>query len=214
MDDGASMQALPALCDGDLFERFLEGENGAYTVLYHRYSSRVNGFIRSLLGRGNMAADDVFQETFLRLFRERKKVQQRREEGAEVPPIQNVGGWLFRVARNLALNQIRSEGYLTDLPEGVSEGLVTTTSEAFPDMFGTQGAEERLLQKVYAAVDDLPIALREVFILREVNGMSYEETAEIVGCSMEAARMRLSRARKTIREMLARDADRIDSRNN
>ncbi len=208
------MQALPALCDGDLFERFLTGENGAYTVLYHRYSARVNGFIRSLLGAGNLAADDVFQETFVRLFRERKRILQQREEGVEVEPLRNVGGWLFRVARNLSLNQIRSEGYLTDLPEGTPEGLVTTTAEAYPDIFGTHLAEEQLLQQVYAAVENLPVTLREVFVLREVNGMSYEETAEIVGCSMEAARMRLSRARKMIREALVPTLDRIDRPDN
>ena len=195
-------QALPALCDGDLFARFVEGENGAYTVLYHRYAARVNGYIRSLLGHDNLAADDVFQETFLRLFRERRRRQQKPGD-----PLKNVGGWLFRVARNLSLNQIRSENYLTELPEGPIEELVTTPSEAFSSLFGTEESEQELLARVYALVEELPITLREVFLLREVNGMSYEETSEIVGCSMEAARMRLSRARSAIRTALTRDEE-------
>jgi RNA polymerase sigma-70 factor (ECF subfamily) len=62
--------------------------------------------------------------------------------------------------------------------------------------------EDKLLQEVRRVVETLPAGLREVFMLREVNGMSYQETAQIVGCSEEAARMRLSRARSAIRQAL------------
>ena len=187
--------SLPALCDADLFARFLDGEQASFTVLYHRYAARVNGYIRSLVGTQNLAADDVFQETFLRLYRERRR------DGAT--PVSNVGGWLFRVARNLSLNQIRSEGYLTDLPEGYGNDLVTTPKEAFPNLFGPEVSDEELVRHVHAVVETLPSTLREIFVLREVNGMSYEETAAIANCSTEAARMRLSRARAAIRAALA-----------
>lgn len=187
--------SLPALCDADLFARFLDGEKAPFTVLYHRYAARLNGYIRSLVGGNNLAADDVFQETFLRLYRERRR------DGAE--PVTNVGGWLFRVARNLSLNQLRSERYLTDLPEDYGTDLVTTTDEAFANVFGPTIDDEEMVRRVHAVVETLPPTLREVFVLREVNGMSYEETADIAECSMEAARMRLSRARAAIRTALA-----------
>lgn len=190
-------QALPALCDADLFVRFLSGDNNAYTVLYRRYDARVLGYIQSLLGQENQASDDVFQETFLRLYRERKRARE-----AEAAPIQNVGGWLFRVARNLSLNQLRSESYLTEIPEGYNERLVTNVGEAFSGLYGDHLEEEEMLRKVHAVVATLPLPLREVFVLREINGMSYQETVDILGCSMEAARMRLSRARSAIRRAL------------
>lgn len=193
-----TVHALPALCDAELFERFLGGDNNAYTVLYHRYSARVMGYVQSLVGMSNQAADDIFQEAFIRLYRERNRTQQ-----VENSPLRNVGGWLFRVARNLSLNQIRSESYLTEMPSGYHEKLITTTGDAFPALFGDELDEEELMQKVHQVVATLPVGLREVFVLREINGMSYEETAEIVGCSMEAARMRLSRARSAIRQALA-----------
>lgn len=195
---------IGALCDADLFARFLEGENAAYTVLYHRYSARILGYIQSLLGADNQAADDIFQETFIRLFRERTK-----ERSAEDAPLRNVGGWLFRVARNLSLNQLRSESYLADLPEDHNDKLTTSVSDAYPLFFGEKLEEEAMLRRVYAIVEGLPVALREVFMLREVNGMSYEETAAIIGCTMEAARMRLSRARGIIRRTLVPDLDKI-----
>ncbi len=186
------------MCDEELFVRFLRGEDDAYTALYTRYSARLLGYIRSIVGAGESAADDVFQESFVRLFRERD----RHGRGESQEPIRNVGGWLFRVSRNLALNHIRSQNYLTALPASYDEHLMVTVEEAHADLFGSSLSEDMLMQSVHAVVETLPAGLREVFILREVNGMSYEETADIVGCSEEAARMRLSRARSAIRRAL------------
>ncbi|MCE2504524.1 MAG: RNA polymerase sigma factor [Chlorobi bacterium] len=195
-------EVLPALCDAELFERFLAGEKSAFTTLYHRYAARVMGYIRSLLGAENQAGNDIFQETFLRLYREKNRIDENRQSS-----LTNVGGWLFRVARNLSLNQLRSESYLTEIPLEYTPQLVTTTSEAYPTLFGKHQEEEELLHKALKAVEELPISLREVFVLREVNGMSYEETSELIGCSIEAARMRLSRARSTIRSTLMPDTE-------
>lgn len=195
-NDLHSVAAREALCDEELFSRFICGEDSAYVVLYRRYNARVLNYIQSLIGREDRGADDLFQETFLRLFRERS-----RHDSLAQAPIKNVGGWLFRVARNLTLNYIRSARYLTDFPSN-DEILFTTVEEAHADLFGDGWDEESLLRAVKSVVETLPSGLREVFILREVNGMSYEETAEIVGCSEEAARMRMSRARSAIRKAL------------
>jgi RNA polymerase sigma-70 factor (ECF subfamily) len=189
--------ALDALRDDELFSRFIEGNDDAYVALYRRYGARLLSYIESLVGREDRAADDLYQETFLRLFRERT-----RHHSQPQIPIKNVGGWLFRVARNLTLNHLRSAKYLAEFPANNDEILFTTVEEAHADLFGDGMDEESLLRAVRSVVDTLPSGLREVFILREVNGMSYEETAEIVGCSEEAARMRMSRARSAIRRAL------------
>ncbi len=188
---------LHALCDEELFRRFLNGDDAAYTTLYHRYSARLLGYIRSLLNGDQEAADDLFQETFLRLFRERDRCRD-----GETEAVRNAGGWLFRVARNLTLNHLRSRSYLTPLSSTQDETLIVTVEEAHTDFFCEEPDEETLLSAVHQVVQTLPSGLREVFLLREVNGMSYEQTAEIVGCSEEAARMRLSRARSAIRRAL------------
>lgn len=191
--------ALDALCDEELFARFASGEDSAFTALYSRYSARVLGYVRSIVGAGDGAADDVFQETFVRLYRERARLA----SVANPPePIRNVGGWLFRVARNLALNHIRSQRYLAPLPASYDEHLMITVEEAHGEIFGNATNDDHLMAAVNGVVETLPAGLREVFILREVNGMSYQETADIVGCTEEAARMRLSRARSAIRRAL------------
>lgn len=191
--------ALDALCDEELFARFLRREDDAYTALYNRYGARLLSYIHSILGAEESAAEDVFQESFIRLFRERDRMLAK-EDAPE--PIRNVGGWLFRVARNLALNHLRSQRYLTALPTFYDEHLLITVEEAHSGIFGEADNEELLMEAVNAVVETLPAGLREVFILREVNGMSYEETADIIGCSEEAARMRMSRARGAIRKAL------------
>ncbi len=190
-------EILHALRDDDLFARFVEGDDDAYTVLYARYASRLLGYIHSIVGLSDAGGEDVFQESFLRLYRERQRCCRE-----ETDPVRNVGGWLFRVARNLSLNHIRNQRYLTSLAPAVEDRFAVGIEESHADLFGDVHQEEELLQMVNAIVETLPAGLREVFVLREVNGMSYQETAVIMGCSEEAARMRLSRARSAIRRAL------------
>lgn len=191
-------QPLQALSDAELFAQFLAHRDEAFTALYHRYAARLLGYVHSILGEAELACDDIFQESFLRLFRERNNYA--------VPnppePIRNVGGWLFRVARNLALNHLRSCRYLADLDASFDERLLIPIEESFPTLFGEHADDAMLLEAVDAVVKTLPTGLREAFVLREVNGLSYQETARLMGCSEEAARMRLSRARSAIRRAL------------
>lgn len=176
---------------------FAGGNDDAYTTLYSRYAARLLGYIHSVVGSDEAASDDLFQETFIRLWRERDRCLNNNST-----QVANVGGWLFRVARNLSLNYLRSRSYLTQLPSIFDETLAVPIEEAHAELFGEGGDEETLLKAINDVVETLPAALREVFVLREVNGMSYRETATIVGCTEEAARMRLSRARSAIRRAL------------
>jgi RNA polymerase sigma-70 factor (ECF subfamily) len=189
--------ALHTLCDDTLFTRFAEGDDRAFTTLYERYRERLLGYIHSLLGNDSPVADDVFQESFLRLFRERERCR----SGASTT-ITNVGGWLFRVARNLSLNQIRSGRYLAPLPPEYNEQLLVTVEEAHAGVFDDGPSEQALMEAIGVVLETLPSGLREVFVLREMNGLSYAETASIIGCTEEAARMRLSRARSALRRAL------------
>lgn len=191
-------QPLQALGDAELFAQFLAHHDEAFTALYHRYAARLLGYIHSILGEAEIACDDIFQEAFLRLFRERSHY-----EAPNPPdPIRNVGGWLFRVARNLALNHLRSRRYLAELDTSFDERLLVPIEESFPTLFGNHTDDAMLLEAVDAVVKTLPTNLREAFVLREINGLSYQEAASLMGCTQEAARMRLSRARSAIRHAL------------
>src|SRR5207248_711543 len=122
---------LEALRDEELFVRFVAGDDDAYTAMYARYSNRVLSYIYSFHGSDNRNVEDIVYDSFLRLFHERERCCE--SVGAE--PIRNIGGWLFRVARNLSLNHLRSARYLTEFPPVHDERMLVSVEEAHASMF-------------------------------------------------------------------------------
>jgi RNA polymerase sigma-70 factor, ECF subfamily len=195
--------------DETLLEQFLLGDDGAYTQLYERFDASVLTYLRTILKDDLDVADDLFQETFVRLFRERKR---RMEAPDAYSPIKSVRGWLFRVAHNLAISYHRSHRQSVSLSDGDGDGahwderLLVPIEESFAQIYGEENElrDEGLQERLRAAIDLLPPALREVYVLREVNGLEYDQVAMIAGCTQEAARMRISRARRALRNALER----------
>lgn len=198
---------MPA-SDEALFESFLSGDDRAYTELYERYDRKVLTYLRTILRDHPEAADDMFQETFVRLFRERKR---KLEMGAEYSTVQSVRAWLFRVAHNQAISYLRKRKKTVTFSDSGEddrswdERLMAPIEESFADLYGEVDPlkNEELYEKLLACVELLPAALREIYVLKEINGLPYEEVARVAGCTYEAARMRLSRARRTLRKALS-----------
>jgi len=197
--------------DERVMERFLAGDDHAFTTLYERYESRVLTYLRTILKDRPEVADDIFQETFLKLYRERQRFATKPSTAGDdrYGEIRNFKGWLFRVAHNLAISHLRSArtGFsLSDDDESHrwDERLMVPIEESFAGLFAEDDplASEALFEKLRKAVELLPRALREVYVLREINGLEYDEVAETVGCTSEAARMRISRARRALRKAL------------
>lgn len=195
--------------DDILLEQFLHGDDAAYATIYERYDRNVLTYIRTVAKDFPEVADDLFQETFVRLFRERARFKAAAASGGEYKPIQNLRGWLFRVAHNLTISHIRSVRQTISLSEDEEshrwdERLMVPIEESFASMFGdaTETTTDGLYAKLRACVEMLPQSLREVYVLREINGLEYEDVAATVGCSQEAARMRISRARRVLRQAL------------
>ncbi len=194
--------------DEALLALFLEGDDRAYSQLYGRYERKVLTYVRTILRDHPAAADDVFQEAFIKLFRERT----RRKENPEVySEIQSLRSWLFRVAHNLAISYLRKRKKTVAFSETGDEDrvwderLMTTVEESFSDVYGESDPlrDESLHARLLEAVELLPAALREIYVLKELNGLPYEEITQIADCTYEAARMRLSRARKALRTALS-----------
>ncbi len=168
--------------DADLFFRML-GEKHiaehAFTELYARYSWRVHAYCLRILGDRDEAMD-LFQETFIRFYESAKKVE----------VMTNVPGFLIKIARNLCLNHRRNKKQTVDIAE-IQAGLHSHSDE-YPE----------LLQLVTMALDMLSDEYREVFILREYQGLSYEEIADIVETSLPNVKIRIFRAKQRIRQIL------------
>ncbi|MDB5034720.1 MAG: rpoE [Chlorobi bacterium] len=199
-----------AVAEGDesLLERFLLGDERAFVSLYERYEKSVLTYLRTIVKDSPEVADDLFQETFVRLFRERSRYAASKERGEEYRTIQNLKGWLFRVAHNLAISHLRTVRQTLSISDEEShrwdERLMVPIEESFAKLFGEEDelTGEALFARFQACVELLPQSLREVYVLREVNGLEYEEVAATVGCTQEAARMRISRARRALRKAL------------
>jgi RNA polymerase sigma-70 factor, ECF subfamily len=168
--------------DTELFA-FLRGEQAewAFSELYARHSAMVYGYAVRALGDRDAAAD-IFQETFLRLLK----------VAAKEHDIANVKGYILIIARNLCINHKHRNPF----------NIESYDEELHFNEDHTNADSKELLDLIALAVEKLPFDMREPFILREYQGLPYAEVASIVGISMEAAKLRVFRARIKIREIL------------
>lgn len=144
-------------------------------------------------------AEDVVQETYLRAFRNFHRFN----------PGTNCRAWLFTIMRNTFLNRLRHAG--RELPDGDSAEW-EAPSEAGPALASAiESPEEEFFQTllhgdVDRALRALPLAFREAVILADLEGLSYKEVAQVLGCPMGTVMSRLSRGRLLLRQALHRFA--------
>jgi len=153
----------------------------AFAELYTRHSPRVFAYCRRYLG-SEEAANDVFQESFVRFFKS--------AESERV--MTNVPAFLLRIARNLCVNYLRKQKRHISY----EEYMTTEFNE-------NQQDKDELLDLIKEAIDSLPEKYREVFVLREYEGLSYIEIAEITDESVANIKVRIYRAKQKLREILA-----------
>jgi RNA polymerase sigma-70 factor (ECF subfamily) len=153
----------------------------ALSMLYKRHSPRIYSYVRKILG-DIQATDDIFQETFVRFY----------EMGVSGQDIQNVQGYLLKISRNLCLNE-KAKKYNTS--------TISIENFEFPSL-DTPYEQKELSRLIATALEMLPEDYKEVLILREMYGYSYNEIAEIVESSMPIVRTRIYRAKQKIRVIL------------
>lgn len=175
--------------DTELFRRFLEGDDEAFRSLYDRYERPLYLYVCRLL-TNEIESQDIFQDIWVRVYRLRE----------DRPAITKFSGLLFTIARNLSLNAIRDRKQTVDvsLEEVRTEMEMTSVGIATGSEFDDADLRE-MLQK---ALEQLPVNQREAFILREYNGYSYQEIAELTGASMINVKTRAWRARERLRTVI------------
>lgn len=155
-----------------------------FTVIFNDNYHKLCRFLESLLGN-HAAAQDIAQESFMRLFR----------KGTNDIPSDEARFWLFRVARNLALNQIRDkkrrDGFFGRILE-VFYSSRPNQAQVFEQNESTRLAIEML--------QNLPEHQRSALLLREQEEMSYRQIAEILNISESKVKIDIFRARNTLRK--------------
>jgi RNA polymerase sigma factor (sigma-70 family) len=168
--------------DDRLVELIRDGHPCAFEVLFDRYQARLLAFCRNMLG-SEQDAEDVLQEVFVAAHRAMLA------DGRYI----NVRPWLYRIARNRSLNHLRkptAEGQ--DTMDDHVDGDGTTTAER------VQHREE--LREVLRDVRHLPETQRTALLLREADGLSYNEIAQAMGTTVPAVKSLLVRARIALAE--------------
>lgn len=153
----------------------------ALTILYRRYSQRIYTYCRKILS-DNATAEDLLQETFVKLL----------DSGRQGREIENFPAYLMTIARNLCLSyKAKHKRAFVQVED------FHLTSRDVPY------EQQELLQLIQTALELLPEDYREAFVLREYNGLSYVEISEVIGESLEVVKIRIFRAKKKLRDILA-----------
>ena len=183
--------------DGELVARAGRGEALAFELIMRRHNRLLFRSARGVVG-DDAEAQDVVQETYLRAY---SLLGTFRGECA-------LGTWLARIAINVALDVQRKRGRSVPIDESLDFGAEPAMEHAMafnapataaPDIQAEAVQMRSLLQR---AIDSLPPIYRSVFILRAVQELSVDETAECLGVSAELVRTRHLRARALLRDAL------------
>jgi len=179
------MTAETELSDADLLELMNAGNEEGLTALYRRRARDIHGFALHMCGSQAMA-DDVTQEVFMALIRERRSYD---------PQKGSLHAFLLGVARNHVLRRLRRERFYVSIEESAEER--TAASGPLENY-----AKGETIESVRSAILTLPERYREVVVLCDLQELSYQETAEGLGCAVGTVRSRLHRARALLIEKL------------
>lgn len=182
-------------CDQLLVERVQAGERAAFDLLVVKYRRRLMRLVSRIV-REPAEAEDVVQEAFIKAYR---AIRYFRGDSAFYT-------WLYRIGINTAKNFIASQGRRmpmstetdTDQADGFENGKQLRDINTPESML----ASKQIAHTVNAAMDALPVDLRTAIVLRELEGMSYEDIADIMACPIGTVRSRIFRAREVIAEQL------------
>ncbi len=190
---GSIMQA-----DTALILRAQANDRAAFNEIVLRYKSKVFNYIFRMV-HSHLDAEDLTQETFVRAYTSIRSFQSRA----------SLNTWLFRIATNLCIDfsrkTKRSQGLTMSLSQE-GEGDEEESDRDIPDM--AYDPQRLLMNKelgtqLNQALMALPIKLRTVVLMYDIEGLPYDEIASIVGCPLGTIKSRLFNARSALREKLA-----------
>lgn len=177
--------------DAQLVARVQQGDKQAFDLLVVKYQRKIQRLLSRIL-RDQSDIDDVMQEAFIKAYR---ALPQFRGESAFYT-------WLYRIAINTARNWLASQGRRPSAPAG-NQNVEGETFYEIDNLTDNNTPESALASQeiagtVNAAIEQLPEELRTAIVLREIDGLSYEEIAQTMDCPIGTVRSRIFRAREAI----------------
>lgn len=187
---------LKMLDDASLVAEYLAGQPRAFDALVDRYQTRLLNFIYRTVG-DRERSEDLVQEVFIRVHRHLARFDRAKKFST----------WIYTIASNLAKNELRNRSRnpivlfqtMTSGWDDEERPLEFEDPTARPDDLFRKRHVRSLVEQTVA---QLPQHHREVFVLRELEGRSYEEIAEITHCNLGTVKSRLNRARSSFAEII------------
>ena len=189
--------------DEELILLVQEGQNQAYDILVGRYKNRLYSYLFRLLGNES-EAEEFAQEAFVRAYMHADKYK----------TIARFSTWLYTIATNLVRNRIRN---IKRRPKTISmwtedsggeDGRWVDIKDDSPNPEETMD-QKKLQELIQQAIEKIPSKYRPSFVLREMNGLSYEEIAATTGLKLGTVRSRINRGRmhfkKAVSPLLGND---------
>lgn len=181
--------------DKRLVERVQHGDKKAFELLFSKYQRKLMRLVSRLV-RDQAEAEDVVQEAFIKAYR---ALPQFRGDSAFYT-------WLYRIGINTAKNYLVTQGRRapTSTDADVEEAETFDDGERLRDVNTPESmlATKQIAQTVNLAMEALPEELRMAISLREIEGLSYDEIADVMECPIGTVRSRIFRAREAIAEKL------------
>jgi RNA polymerase sigma-70 factor (ECF subfamily) len=186
-----------AAADALLVKECLAGNAVSFQLLVERYQERMFSLARHYT-RSAVEVEDIVQETFLKAFRRLESFQQQA----------SFSTWLYRIATNTALDTLKRRGrspiQTVEDPELLAPG--GSGGSGGPELQAPDARLEReeIAEITRAVLEGLPDIFRTVLVLRELEGMAYQDIADLLGISIGTVESRLFRARARFKERLLR----------
>jgi RNA polymerase sigma-70 factor (ECF subfamily) len=186
----AGAVAGDAVSDDQLMAAFCRGDEAAFELLYGRHAQAVLAFLRRMVRQPDLA-EDVLQMTFLSVVRARGRYR----------PGTNVRGWIYTIAANAARDALRRARVRREEPSADAAVAAPLVDHGAEVTFGDPAVRARLEE----AIDALPPDQKEAVILHKVEGLSFQEIADILQISAGAAKVRAHRGYEKLRVMLKKE---------
>ena len=183
-----------------LVRRVKKGEYSAFDLLVLKYQSSVIA-ISTKYVKDIQLAEDIAQESFFKAY---KSIDSFREESAFYT-------WLYRITANTAINYLSSKKRKSELLEADVSNREGESIDIF-DIPGGESPEDilnanSLREDIFKNMSNLPEEIRTAVTLREFEGLSYEEIAEILGCPLGTVRSRIFRGRELLQQTISEQID-------
>lgn len=177
----------------ELIERIKQGDNGAFEVLVNQYSARVSNTIYHILGISS-DVDDLAQEVFIKVYKHLDNFNQKSKFST----------WLYRITVNTVYDYLRKKRHRRTISLEELEPEEPGRFTALPEAVTGQAEQNELQKLLHKLIQELPVKYRTVVILKDIEGLAYNEIAGIMKCSLGTVESRLYRARMALRDKLKR----------